>query len=195
MVDTSLYGKLKTLPQYQQENLQQQIAIDTQRQNQMMKLRELQLQEQKQSQLNVGELGEQAFMKKAMGQPLSPQEEAAMRYVDAKSGGLQFDPVTGMGIQKPSISQRMFRTQQDQAPGVPTPAQDTGIPQDQGFYSEGLQRALAAAKGNPRMQQSIISEYAKKQIFPSDAQTLAAGFADRVMDSERTFSDPNILAE
>lgn len=61
----------------------------------------------KAGQLDVDKLGEQAFMKAAMGAPLTPQELAAAQYVDAKSGGTSFNPVTGEQINKQRISERI----------------------------------------------------------------------------------------
>jgi hypothetical protein len=61
----------------------------------------------KSNEIDVDKLGEQAFMKAAMGQELTPQELAAARFVDAKSGGFSFNPVTGAGMQKPRISDKI----------------------------------------------------------------------------------------
>ncbi len=57
--------------------------------------------------VDADKLGEQAFMKAAMGQPLTPQEQAAARLMDAKSGGIMFNPVTGSLQQKPRISDKI----------------------------------------------------------------------------------------
>ena len=61
----------------------------------------------KSQQLDVDKLGERAFMKAAMGEPLTPQELAAARLMDAKSGGVSFNPVTGEMLQKPRISDKI----------------------------------------------------------------------------------------
>ena len=57
--------------------------------------------------LDVDKLGEVAFLKAAMGEQLTPQEEAAARFIDAKSGGISFNPATGEVIQKPRISDKI----------------------------------------------------------------------------------------
>jgi hypothetical protein len=57
--------------------------------------------------LSVQKLGEQGFMKAAMGVELSPEEMAAATFLDAKSGGLMMDPETGGFMQKPRISDRI----------------------------------------------------------------------------------------
>lgn len=62
---------------------------------------------QKAQEVDVDKLGERAFMKAAQGLELSPQELAAAKYVDAKSGGIQFDPVNGGMIQRPRISDKI----------------------------------------------------------------------------------------
>ncbi|MFA7238996.1 MAG: hypothetical protein WC091_02715 [Sulfuricellaceae bacterium] len=59
------------------------------------------------SMVDVDQLGEQAFMKAAQGLELTPQELAAAKFLDAKSGGIQFDPVTGAVVQKPRISDKI----------------------------------------------------------------------------------------
>lgn len=56
---------------------------------------------------DVDKLGEQAIYKAAQGIQLTPQEQAAARYANAKSGGIQFDPVTGAQIQKPNIASEL----------------------------------------------------------------------------------------
>lgn len=61
----------------------------------------------KATQLDADKLGEQAFLKVAQGLPLTPQEEAAARFIDAKSGGVSFNPVTGEMLQKPRISDKI----------------------------------------------------------------------------------------
>lgn len=63
--------------------------------------------QKKLTQLDVDKLGEQAFMKSAMGQPLTPEEQAAAMFIDAKSGGISFNPVTGEMMQKPRLSDRI----------------------------------------------------------------------------------------
>ncbi len=57
----------------------------------------------KQNQIDADKLGEQAFLKAAQGMQISPQEAAALKYIDAKSGGIMFDPVTQTVMNKPSI--------------------------------------------------------------------------------------------
>lgn len=59
------------------------------------------------TQIDVDKLGEQAFMKAAMGQGLTPEEQAAAMFIDAKSGGTSFNPVTGEIIQKQRISDKI----------------------------------------------------------------------------------------
>lgn len=67
----------------------------------------LESQVKKNSMLDVDALGEQAFMKAAQGLPLSPQEAAALKVVDAKSQGFSANPATGDYYYKPPLSQRM----------------------------------------------------------------------------------------
>lgn len=61
---------------------------------------------QKAQQLDADKIGEQAFLKAAQGLPITPQEEAALRYIDAKQPTAVFNPVTGVMEQKPSLLNR-----------------------------------------------------------------------------------------
>lgn len=164
----------------------------------------------KASYLDVDKLGEAAFMKAAMGQPLSPQEEAAARFIDAKSGGTSFNPVTGEIVQKPRISEKIglprgLSTPQeagintnlsgsrgaglsdapiDFSPEALAPA--TGeeiIPDSSGFWQKQYQQELAAAQGNPKLLQTIKQKYADARLTPSEGQSNAALFANRMAES------------
>lgn len=55
---------------------------------------------------DADKLGEQAFLKAAQGMPLTPQEDAALRFLDAKAPTSAFNPVTGVMEQKPSLLDR-----------------------------------------------------------------------------------------
>jgi len=57
--------------------------------------------------LDVDKLGEQSLFKAAQGLELSPQEQAAARFVSAKTEKVQFDPVTGSRIDTPSLANRL----------------------------------------------------------------------------------------
>lgn len=60
----------------------------------------------KAQEVDADKLGEQAFLRAAQNLPLNAREQAALKYIDAKSGGIMFDPVTGSIAQKPSILER-----------------------------------------------------------------------------------------
>lgn len=113
MPDLSVFQRFKTKDDFAQAeaefNLKKQLA---------------QAQINKANELDVDKLGEQAFYKAAQGLELSPQERAAAEYVDAKSGGIQFDPVTGGMIQKPRISDKIGLP--GMTPGSNSPAGGSG---------------------------------------------------------------------
>lgn len=84
-------------------------------QKQLVKAQTMEAQK-KLTQVDVDKLGEQAFMKAAMGQQLSPEEQAAAMFIDAKSGGQSFNPVTGEIVQRPRISDKIGLPGMVQAP-------------------------------------------------------------------------------
>lgn len=95
-VDLSVFGRIKTKQDFDRERE----AFDLQRQMGQAQVR-------KAMQFDVDALGERAFMKAAMGEELTPQERAAAAVVDAKSGGVVFNPVTGQMTQKPRMSEKI----------------------------------------------------------------------------------------
>lgn len=95
-VDFSVFSRLKTKSDYDRENEEFQL-----------KRQLINAEVRKAGQVDVDKMGEQAFLKAAQGMPLSPQEEAAARFLDAKSGGTTFNPVTGEAMQRPRISDKI----------------------------------------------------------------------------------------
>jgi len=178
----------------------------------------------KNSYLDADKLGEQAFMKAAMGQPLTPQEQAAYKFIDAKSGGQSFNPVTGEIVTKPRLSDKIGLPGQGmkipsvmQGAANPPPLAGFGIPTPQGNgvdmslpgygdlsstipqapvneFDAAFEREMAAAAGNPKLQQSIKEKRAKDNMGYNEEQAKAAGFADRVNDSNPIFTDPKAQA-
>lgn len=168
---------------------------------------------QKAQQLDADKIGEQAFLKAAQGLPITPQEEAALRYIDAKQPTAVFNPVTGVMEQKPSLLNRAGVSigqlalpaatplpQSQPAPIASTNPQKMTDLEAAGIldlYGEQPQnpaqinwiaerdKQLAEAKGNPKLQQSIMTEFAKSQLEPTEAQAKAAGFSDRMLSSEQ----------
>jgi hypothetical protein len=96
MADLSVFNKFKTLADYQ--NAEEDRGL-----SQLSAA----LQLRKAMEVDVDKLGERAFMKAAQGIELTPQERAAAQVLDAKSGGIQFNPVTGSLMQKPRISDKI----------------------------------------------------------------------------------------
>jgi len=95
-VDLSVFDRLKSKSDFDREA--EKYALEK-----LSKQAEI----KKASMLDVDKLGEVAFMKAAMGQPLTPQETAAAQFIDAKSGGIVYNPVTGEATQKPRLTDRI----------------------------------------------------------------------------------------
>lgn len=176
---------------------------------------QIESEKKKLTQIDVDKLGEQAFMKAAMGAKLTPEEQAAAMFIDAKSGGTSFNPVTGEVFQKPRISDKIglpsmgggsqLGGNSGYAPaaesqrgygGQSLPPVFSGLPT--GYEAElpeferKFQAQMAAAAGNPKLQQSIRETYAKEKLQYDESQAKAAGFATRMQQSNPMFEDPAI---
>lgn len=158
---------------------------------------------------DIDDLGKQAFLKAAQGMPISAEETAALQYLDNKSQTASFNPVTGNMEMKPSLLGRAginigspaIAPTRDMSPQQArnTPMSDeqaakvvdlfepTGLPvspsEYQSEWDDAYARELAAAAGNPRLQQTIKSDYAKAKMSMTEAEAKAAGFADRMLQS------------
>lgn len=106
--DLSVFGRLKSRADFDREAQEFELR---------RRLGEAEV--RKASYLDADILGEQAFLKAAQGIELTPQEMAAARLVDAKSGGISLNPVTGEIVQKPRISEKI---------GLPEPMRPQGQP-------------------------------------------------------------------
>jgi hypothetical protein len=93
--DISVFSKNQGFDAYQRANeaFQMQKALQA-------------AQIQKLAQPDIDELGKQAFLKASTGAQLSPQETAALSYLDSKTQNVGFNPVTGALEAKPSLLQR-----------------------------------------------------------------------------------------
>lgn len=144
--------------------------------------------------VDIDKLGEQAFLKASQGMPLSPQEGAALNYIDAKSPTVTFNPATGAREERPSLLQRAgvnnpMQQQQTSQPAA-RPVQLSGgdaptqqVTQQPSEWDAAFQNELQAANGNPKLQQSIRENYAKAKISMNDEQSKAAGFSDRMQQA------------
>jgi len=139
--------------------------------------------------LDIEDLGKQAFVKAATGQPITAEEGAALQYLDSKSQNYSFNPVTGNLEQKPSLLDRAgVGAQVTPPPRNVSPAQARSMPTmsnnlvqagtpegdaamvelfggkskdatPQDNYDAAMQAELAKAAGNPKMQQEIKLKY------------------------------------
>lgn len=181
--DLSVFGREKTL--LDQQALQAEFDLKKQLAAAEIK---------KAQQLDVDKLGEIAFMKAAMGEQLTPQELAAAKYVDAKSGGIQFDPVNGGLIQKPRISDKIgIPGIQPIQQGQPSMQTTGGVPPGSNLPSQGMMYGddfeknylaqMKAASGNRKLQQDLSSAYQKSRIEATESELKAGGFSDRMRES------------
>lgn len=160
-------------------------------QDAILKKQAMDLQRQKVNEFDIGKVGEQAFIKASQGLPLDPTEASALQYLDAKSPTAVFNPVTGVMEQKPSLLQRagigsalkpQASPQQQYTPQQNAQVLDVFEPQDE--WGAKYQAQLDAAAGNPKLQQSIRQEMAKARTTMTEAEAKAAGFAERMGQSE-----------
>jgi hypothetical protein len=189
MVDLSVFGKFNSKQDFDRAEEEFQLRKQAAQADIM-----------KAQQLDAGKLGENAFLKAAQGLELSPQELAAAQLMDAKSGGIQFDPVTGGMISKPRISDKIGLP--GMTPSAMPPKMDNfslpplpggnGVPSGN-EYDGAFAEQMSAAAGNPKLQQQLREQYAKDQIQFDDTQAKAAGFADRMAQSNPIFEDEKIV--
>lgn len=198
-LDTSVFSKLQTFDDYRRADEEFQLK----KQLQAAQVMELQ---RKGAEIDADKLGEQAFLKAAQGMPLSPQETAALKYIDAKSPTSAFNPVTGNMEVKPSLLDRAGL-------GVPQPpvtrsASPVGVGarpvvltgsngqpvNEPSEWDVAFQNEMANAAGNPRLQQSIREAYSKKKLDMNAEESKAATYADRFNLSEPVLSDPAKIA-
>ncbi len=109
--DLSVFERVKTIRDFDRDAEQRDIQ-------RLLAAAEI----RKASMLDVDAMGEQAFFKAAQGLELTPQEQAAAAFVDAKSGGTSFNPVTGEIMQRPRISDKIgIGMSAPAAPSAPMP--------------------------------------------------------------------------
>lgn len=188
MLDYKILNNVATVSDF--EKAQQEFELKKQ-----LLQAQAEAEKKKLTQIDVDKLGEQAFMKAAMGAPLSKEEQAAAMFLDAKSGGTTFNPVTGEVMQKPRISDKIGlgmaqgavaqggAAPQARTTPMPLPPAFDGIAQEPDEFELAFQEQMAAAQGNPKLQQQIQSEYRKNRLEMNEAQSKAAGFYDRTLEA------------
>lgn len=219
-LDVNVFDKIRSFADYQRAEDEFQLrkqAAEAQILTAQAALR-------KAGEVDADKLGETAFLKAAQGMELTPQETAALKYIDAKQPTNVFNPVTGVMETKPSLLDRaglqggvtppratptappptvpqppkpaQFRYS-DFSPENPPPASinepapsqpvqltgDNGQPiQDSPTPTEvtanaAMEKELAAARGNPKLQQSIREKYAGSKT------------PDKIFSGENTLRD------
>ena len=215
MADLSVFERLKSKQDY--DRMEQEFQLKKQLAQAELK---------KQSYVDVDKIGEAALFKAAQGIKLTPQENAAARFVNAKGMGIGFDPVTQSVYQKQGIGQRlgldlggngemqnfdapsmsigdieksMGGGMQERGRATPPPAplafsaESTISSGGDGMneYDIAYEEAMRSAVGNPKLQQSIKTDYLKSKMEYNENQAKAAGFADRMRTSNPIIEDPD----
>jgi len=195
-VDLGVFGRQKTIVDQQQL----QDAFNLKKQLATQQIMASQAAIAKAQQPDINKLGQSGFLKAAQGIEPSPQEAAGMRYLDAKTGGVQFDPNTGNAMQKPSLLDKIpfpVMTQSKpqisefnqvmggvkQAPGSGDFLNDIGVAPEGNQFDVAFEKEFAKASGNPKLQQQLRLDYSKKKYEMTDAESKNAGFADRMAES------------
>jgi hypothetical protein len=193
-LDSSVPFKQKSLSDYMRQAQQDSAAQEERRINNEFQRQYLEIAKEKSlyekmkaQEIDADKLGEKAFLKAAQGIELTPQEEAALQYIDAKSPTHTFNPVTGAMEQKPSLLDRagLNRRLTDRiAPSSPAivppraesasapritlqdkitkPATDPIVSEDdfEALNKAAMEKELRNAAGNPKLQQTIKEKYA-----------------------------------
>lgn len=191
--DLGVYSRYKTFGDFQQEaekNAQAKALQDAQLQH--LK-RQDEIASQKALIPDVDKLGEVAIYKAAQGIPLSLAEQSAAKFVNAKSGGVQFDPTTGNMLQKPNILSQMGINLGDEAPQLPNAAPPDFPLDPKNSYDKQFKQVLDASKGNPKLQQQLLADYSKDKFNMNESQSRNAGFADRMAANEPVLEDPKVV--
>ena len=201
-LDTNVFSKLHTFQDYAklEDEFQLRKAL------QAAQIQESQAKAQSALQPDIEKLGQQAYLKAAQGIALSPQEAASLQYLDAKSQTVTFNPVTGAREEKPSLLQRSGMQFEGQpvpqaAPttqAMPKPVQPSGgyptitdVFSDSGNseptdneWAQEYQKTRASLAGNPKAQAALDLQFAKDKISPTEGQSNAALYADRMAEAE-----------
>jgi hypothetical protein len=194
----SLFTGIKTKDDY--DRLNEEFMLKKQ-------LQQAQIAESKNkaSEFDLNKLGDQVLYKAAMGAPLTPQEQAIGQAYDAKRTQVYTD-VAGNVIKKPPAfggltggapvggGNPAMTTPYDQIePLFQSPNVDeTAATNDgQNPWDIEFQKQMAAAAGNPRLQQSIMDAHAKAKISMTESEAKNAGYADRLELAEPVLTDPN----
>lgn len=202
--DLSVFQRIKAFPDYQKAEEEFQLA----KQLKLAQMQHLQAQAQAAMQPDIEKLGQQAFIKAAQGIPLSSQEAASLQFLDAKSQTVVYNPVTGAREEKPSLLQRagmQFEgqpaTQQSQPPIMPRASAAQTAPmgnkeagQMANLYTENnqptnpwdaeFQQQYDSLAGNPKAQAELKLQYAKARMNPTEGQSNAALYADRMAEAD-----------
>lgn len=181
--DVNVFDKIRTFSDYQKADEEFQLK----KQLQNAQIQEL---NRKSVELDADKIGQQAFLKAAQGLPLSAQEGAALKYIDAKSPTSAFNPVTGVLEQKPSLLQRAGLLNGGAVPS----GNETNVPaggnsnvalqnNPSSDYDLAYQQQLNSARGNPKLQQAIRENYSKAKFTMNEEQAKSAAYADRMVNS------------
>lgn len=215
-VDSSIFSNQKTFADYQRA--QEEFDLRKAESARQQQLVDAQLNKTKE--IDIDKLGEMAFIKASQGVELTPTETAALNYIDSKQQTMMFNPVTGNMEQKPSLlqragvsypaaRQRQTTAQTDFRKAAPSAGKSAAssthdysasaapasavIAQNQiNDWESEYRQQLAAASGNPRLQQQIKETYAKSRLEMNENQSKSATYADRMALDEAAFNNPEL---
>lgn len=126
-------------------------------------IQEMQAKAQAALQPDIEKLGQQAYLKAAQGMPISAQEGAALKFLDAKSQTVTFNPVTGAREDKPSLLQRSGLAFEQPAASSAMPQSRASAPMSND--SAAQMNELFGAQDNVMPTQSANTQ---KNITPSE---------------------------
>lgn len=130
--------------------------------------------------VNAKKLGEEGFIRAAQGLPVTDDQKGAMILLNAKSGGLYADPVTGNWVQKPTLFNSI------PLPGAAAPAQP---------IAQLTAKPAAPSKPNAGVSPGF-EKYMTGPITPEKpAPAGAAGFIDEVQPTGNRKIDQSIAEE
>lgn len=184
MADVSVFNKTQSISDYQRQKEALMMK------NQLMRAQLAQAMQP--PEVDVNKLGEKAFLKASQGMQLSPDEMAALKYIDAKQPTSAFNPVTGAMETKPSLLDRAGLYAQKSGGQMPSnqPA-FTGTPMIPGATPKTIQKK----------QEMDVEEQAKREQGFTKAQSALQGFkqqsqlvVDTIDKAINTATKPGSLA-
>lgn len=190
--DYGMLSKFKGVGAALKDQQELDLKNQTAKQDALYKQAQINELNQKANYPDVDKIGENALYKAAQGIELSVPEQAAAKYVSAKSGVMQFDPTTGAMLQKPNIASQLGvnlglpQSPQSAPQASPLPLDDNNE------YDVNFKNVYQSAIGNPKLQQQLLTDYSKDKFNMNESQSKNAGFADRMIGAQGVLDDKDV---